>query len=379
MLRKSKGGAWQEWVLTLRAADPADYAGLVGFLRPTAQDRTLAQRWQAAEIRLQAVLDSVHDGVWLISAGGTVEGANQHLGQLLSVDARELGSGVAQLEVMDRLAGRFRAPEELRKRWRHLARYPEEIRWDESELVHPRRRILERFVRPVFDDQGRLTARLEIYRDITAQRLVEDKVLHRERLASLGQMVSGIVHELNNPLTAVSGYARLLLEGPPPRKLRSAASQLSSEAERASRTIKSLLLFSRVEQAEKRPATLPELVDRIISLRAYELKLRNIKVQRRFARNLPHILADMHQLQQAILNLVLNAEQAIRSQRDHGRITFHLRSVDTDTVRLDISDDGPGISPAVLPHIFDPFFTTKPGAEGTGLGLSIVQSIVKEH
>ncbi len=379
VLWKSKAGAWQEWALSLRAAGPADYAGLVGFLRPTAQDSALAQRWRAAEIRLQAVLDSVHDGVWLISADGTVEGANQRLGQLLGVDARELGSGVAQLEVVDKLAGRFRAPEELRKRWRHLARYPEEVRWDELELVQPRRRILERFVRPLFDDQRRLTARLEVYRDITAQRLVEDKVLHRERLAALGQMVSGIAHELNNPLTAVSGYARLLLEGHPPRKLRAAASQLSSEAERASRIIKSLLLFGRVEQAEKRPVALPDLVDRIISLRAYELKLRNIEVQRRFARNLPAVLVDPHHLPQAILNLVLNAEQAIRSQRDHGRITFHLRSVDTDSVRLDISDDGPGISPAVLPHIFDPFFTTKSGSEGTGLGLSIVQSIVKEH
>ena len=102
-------------------------------------------------------------------------------------------------------------------------------------------------------------------------------------------------------------------------------------------------------------------------------------MQRHFARNLPAVLVDPHHLPQAILNLVLNAEQAIRSQRDHGRITFHLRSVDADSVRLDISDDGPGISPAVLPHIFDPFFTTKPGSEGTGLGLSIVQSIVKEH
>jgi two-component system NtrC family sensor kinase len=232
----------------------------------------------------------------------------------------------------------------------------------------------------VLDHHQQLVGRLEIYRDITSQRLLENKVVQRERLATLGQLISGIAHELNNPLTAVTGYAELLLANGVPAALHEKAARLSEEAARASRILKSLLVFARGEGAEKHPVDLNELLERTLSLRSYELKVQNIELVRHYAPKLPLVLADATQLQQIFLNLLLNAEQAIRSQRRHGSITLRTRLLPKPgLVRIEISDDGPGIPPAVLPHIFDAFFTTKIDPEGTGLGLSISQVIAKDH
>jgi signal transduction histidine kinase/CheY-like chemotaxis protein len=227
-----------------------------------------------------------------------------------------------------------------------------------------------------------LTLALEAGRldDLTPHALLDDKIVLRERLATLGELISGIAHELNNPLTAVTGYAELLLANGLPPEAREQVARLGEEADRASRILKSLLLFARGEGAERQPVDLNELVERTLSLRAYELKVQNIDLVRHYAPDLPAVLADATQLQQVVLNLVLNAEQAIRSQRPHGRITLRTRwQPEEGQVVVEISDDGPGILPAVRPFIFDAFFTTKEAPEGSGLGLSISEVIVKDH
>ena len=216
--------------------------------------------------------------------------------------------------------------------------------------------------------------------DSTPPPLLNEKMVQRERLATLGELISGIAHELNNPLTAVTGYAELLLADGLPPEVREQVARLGEEADRASRILKSLLLFARGEGAERQPVDLNELLERTLSLRAYELKVQNIEVVRHYAPDLPAVLADATQLQQVFLNLLLNAEQAIRSQRPHGRITLRTRwQPEEGRVAVEISDDGPGILPGVRPYIFDAFFTTKDTPEGTGLGLSISQVIVKDH
>jgi signal transduction histidine kinase/ActR/RegA family two-component response regulator len=208
----------------------------------------------------------------------------------------------------------------------------------------------------------------------------KDKMVQRERLATLGELISGIAHELNNPLTAVTGYAELLLADGLPPEAREKVARLGEEAERANRILKSLLLFARGEEAERQPVDLNELLERTLALRAYELKVENIQIVRHYAPDLPPVLADATPLQQVFLNLLLNAEQAIRSQRAQGRITLRTRwQPEEAQVVVEITDDGPGIPPVIQPCIFDPFFTTKEGPEGTGLGLSISQVIVKDH
>ena len=377
---RQKAGAERELELILPAGEPGDRTPLLGLARDLGREHEGEADLQVGEARLQGLLDSVHDGVWLLDAEGRIAYANHRLSQLFGVRPQQIAAGREQAEAVEELKSHLQAPDQALGQWAHLRVHPDQVCWDEVEFLQPRRRVLERFARPLLDPQHRLVGRLEVYRDITGQRVLEDKVLQREKLASLGQLVSGIAHELNNPLTAVAGYAQLLLAAPLPAELQEKARLIMSEAQRAGRVVQNLLLFAREAKAEKQAVDLADLLERTLSLRAYELKVANLELVREYESGHVGVWADPHQLQQVFLNLLLNAEQAIRSQRDQGSITVRLRRSAADgPVEVEVADDGPGIVPAVLPHIFDPFFTTKPPREGTGLGLSICRAIVMEH
>ncbi len=326
-----------------------------------------------------ALLDSMHDGAWVLGMDSRIELANHRLAQFFGLPPQEIAAGALQSEVLEKLRPNLEAPDTTLGRWRQLQASPEQVSWDEIELRRPRRRILERFARPIFDAQNLLLGRLELFRDITGERLLEDKVIQREKLAAIGQLLTGVAHELNNPLTAVGGYAHLLAEAPLPEPWQEKAERLRQEAERASRIVSNLLLFARGSKPEKQWVDLHATLERILSLRAYELRVENIRVVREYAVALPSVLAEPNQLEQVFLNIVLNAEQAIRSQRERGTLTLRTAAQPPGRIRVEIANDGPAIAPELLPRIFDPFFTTKPPVEGTGLGLYIARGIVREH
>jgi two-component system NtrC family sensor kinase len=212
------------------------------------------------------------------------------------------------------------------------------------------------------------------------------QLLQAEKLSAIGQLVAGVAHELNNPLTSVIGYAQLLEEElrdttvvREPESLSRDLRRIAQESERAARIVRNLLAFARRQPAERRPHDVADLLSRVLSLRAYDLRVNGIVVETDFQPDLPPVVADGSQIQQALLNLLLNAEQAMR-----GRTVRTLRAgarfnEAAAAVELFMGDTGHGIERANLSRIFDPFFTTREVGEGTGLGLSICYGIVRDH
>ena len=355
---------------------------LVSFEHPDARksQRELEGR---VEAQMSGLVDSIESGVLLADADGRIVRASDRLAGIFGIEPRRFAEFSSIHALIDSLAQQFLRPAEMAARWRELVRRGDEANWDEIELVRPSRKIVERFSRPLYYPDGARIGWLEVYRDITGQRMIQSKLLQTEKMAALGQLVSGIAHELNNPLTSIQGYAQLLLGRRSAPDRAGDALRISQEAERAGRIVKNLLLFAREAKSERRAVQLNDVIERTLALRSYELKLENIEVEMALDSSLPQTLADAAQLQQVVLNLIVNAEQAIVMARGEesrdGRILIRTGRLSGDRLSMEISDDGPGIPPETRTRIFDPFFTTKPPEMGTGLGLSIVYGIVQEH
>jgi two-component system NtrC family sensor kinase len=225
--------------------------------------------------------------------------------------------------------------------------------------------------------------RLSIFRDITDASRLQEQLVQVEKLAVLGELVSGVAHELNNPLTTVLGYAQLLQSEPSlTPSMERKINQIHDEAARASRIVANLLAFARREEPTPHLLQLNDVVKGTLDLRSYQLVMQNTRLEAIYSPNLPNIRGDAHQLQQVLLNIIGNAHQAMQEWRGGGEIIFTTQAVETPQgphVRLTVSDNGPGIKPEHLRRVFDPFFTTKPAGEGTGLGMSISQDIVVRH
>jgi two-component system NtrC family sensor kinase len=226
--------------------------------------------------------------------------------------------------------------------------------------------------------------RLVALRDNTDERLLQERLLQSEKMASVGQLVSGVAHELNNPLTGVMGFAQLLLARDIDETSRAQVRTIYGEAERAAKIVQNLLSFARRRKPAKEMADINALLAQVLELRSYDFAIRNISLDMELDPHMTRCWVDPDQVQQVFFNVVKNAEQAMIEARGGGRLTVRSESVpgegvDAPAVRVTIADDGPGIPPDVLRRIFDPFFTTKEAGQGTGLGLTISYSIVDEH
>jgi PAS domain S-box-containing protein len=230
----------------------------------------------------------------------------------------------------------------------------------------------------LFDAEGKITGVIISVRDITIERKLEQQVVQSERLAAMGAMIGGVAHELNNPLTSILGVSELLQDTETNETARKQLAMLQREARRAAEIVQNLTYFSRPPAPGKSRINLTEVVERTLNLHAYSLRKNNITVDFLKEAGMPYALGDPHQLMQVFLNLIVNAEQAIREGRDKGTLRIRLGRSDS-TAWVSFHDDGPGIPKENLPSIFDPFYTTKRPGRGTGLGLSICKSVMKEH
>ena len=196
----------------------------------------------------------------------------------------------------------------------------------------------------------------------------------------MGNLLAGVAHELNNPLSAVLGHAALLIRTAPDEAMRTRGQKLEGAATRCVRIVKNFLAMARRHAPERQPVALNELVRATVEILAYELRIANVEVQLDLAEDLPRVWADGHQLQQVAVNLFTNAHHAMRDSAPPRRLTVTTRSDPAhERVSLTIADTGPGIPADLQPRIFEPLFTTKPEGQGTGLGLPLCRGIVESH
>ena len=228
------------------------------------------------------------------------------------------------------------------------------------------------------DAEGKISGAIISVRDITLERKLEQQVVQSERLAAMGAMIGGVAHELNNPLTSILGVSELLQDSETNEGARKQLAMLQQQARRAADIVQNLTYFSRPPAPGKSSINLVEVVERTLNLHAYSLRKNNITVDFLKEPGVPRAMGDPHQLMQVFLNLIVNAEQAIREAREKGTLRIRLGRTD-NTVWVSFHDDGPGIPKENLSSIFDPFYTTKRPGRGTGLGLSICKSVMKEH
>jgi PAS domain S-box-containing protein len=268
-------------------------------------------------------------------------------------------------------------------------------KWKETGIVEGELNIVTREgmertvllnVHAVRDSRGKLLHSISIQRDVSEIRHMEEgrKVLEQKaqvssRLATIGELASGVAHEINNPLTGVIGYAQFLLAREDiPESAKEDLKIINEGAHRVAGIVKRLLAFARHTKPAQSLADINNLITSVLQLREYNLKASNIDVTTTLDPTLPITMADAGQLQQVFLNLIVNAETEMKLARGKGKLLISTEKVD-NTIHISFKDDGPGISKENLPKIFDPFFTTREVGEGTGLGLSICYGMMKEH
>ena len=332
--------------------------------------RRSKEEWETA-------FNALTEGIAMVGPTGGLLRANRALAAMAEADEQAL----VGRNFCETLFGRNEAVDELLRTARRGERAgPLVLRLEQSQRVLrlTAAPFAERSGTPRAAESGAVVVLVE---DVTEQRVLEAQLIQNDKMASIGQLVSGVAHELNNPLTSIAGLTELLLERDPQLGMpREHLRVIHDQAERAGRIVRNLLTFARKGVAEKTPVDLNDVAARTALLIMYELQLHGIDLESVTGPNPVVVLGDRHELQQVLLNLVTNAVQAV-SVLDQGRvrrIRLEITRQDGDAV-LRVRDTGPGVPPHLVPHLFTPFFTTKSPGQGTGLGLSLSYGLVKAH
>ena len=343
-----------------------------GTLVDVTEKRALEQQLQRQEEFRRHLLESFPDLILVLDLKGQYTFVSARIGELLGYGPEHLmGKNVAETE---------NAPPELAELYRTVATGESSLTSREYGSRHRdgNWRTMLGMASPLLDAEGKPAGVIISVRDVTMEKKLEQQIIQSERQAAMGQMIGGFAHELNNPLTAILGYAELLQESQASESASKQIRDLHREARRAAEIVQNLQYFARPPAPGKSQVNLNELVQRTVQMQAYPLRKSNITVDFLPEPAIPAIMADPNQLMQVFLNLLLNAEQAIRENREKGTIRVRIGRK-PDSVWIVFQDDGPGIAPENLAHIFDPFFTTKRPGRGTGLGLSICKTVLREH
>ena len=325
--------------------------------------RRAKEQWETA-------FDALSEGIAVVDDEGRVRRANRALAELLGTSLQSvIGSSLGSA-----LLGKSHALMELLEAARRGDHPPALVA--RSERLGNTMRVQAARIPSATRDQSVVV----LVADVTDQQVMETQLIQSEKLAAVGQLVSGVAHELNNPLTSIAGLSEFLLEQKEiSKKDRGHLKVIHEQAERAGRIVRNLLTFARKGPAERAPVDLNDVIQRTLQLMEYDLKLKDIDVRRDLRAALPDVLGDRHGLQQVVLNLLTNAAQAVAENGKGRDRAITISTWFDEHVHLRVADTGPGITDVVAQNVFTPFFTTKEPGHGTGLGLSITYSIVENH
>jgi len=325
--------------------------------------RRAKEQWETA-------FDALSEGIAVVDDEGRVRRSNRALADLLNMPL----PNVVGTPLGEALLGKPNALQDLLVATR---------RGDRPAPLVARSERLGRAVRVnVAPIPGAATEQsiVVMVEDVTEQQALETQLVQSEKLAAVGQLVSGVAHELNNPLTSIAGLSEFLLEQKElGKKDRGHLQVIQEQAERAGRIVRNLLTFARKGAAERVPVDLNDVIRRTLALTSYDLKLKDIAVERELSGALPDVFGDRHGLQQVVLNLVTNAAHAVAENPRERPREITVSTWFDGQVHLRVADTGPGIPDDIAQSVFTPFFTTKEPGKGTGLGLSITYSIVESH
>jgi two-component system NtrC family sensor kinase len=364
---------WEDIGVPLRDSE-GKIVGVVEITRNITERKRAEEALQESEEKLRLMFESVTEGITVSDLEGKIVEVNEPVVRMYGADSKD--------ELIGRSSFEFMAEKDHARAMDNLKKTLEEgysgnieytlLRKDGSEYP------AELSATVLRDASGNPIGFIAITRDITERKETEEQLIVTDRLASVGELASGIAHELNNPLTSVIGFSQLLLGKDIPDDVKEDVKIIYREAQRTAEVVKNLLTFARKHLPVKQLVNVNSIIGKVLELRAYEQKVSNIQVNTRFAANLPEVMADYFQLQQVFLNIIINAEHFMTEAHGRGILTITTERTD-DVVKASFTDDGPGISKENLWHVFDPFFTTKEVGKGTGLGLSICHGIIAEH
>ena len=346
----------------------------------------------------QAVREGVYVGTFA-AASTTTLSANPHLKTIFGYPLETAESLVQPFDIsrfvdlqartlfIERLDREGQVTDHL-LRLRRVDGGPIWVEVSASATYAPVRRGVTSVAPGVADPPAAATLHVEaLIRDVSERKKLDDQsrdgryqLLQAEKMAALGQTISGVAHELNNPLATILSWAERLAERNLDDKTRQGLEVILAESERAARIVRNLLTFARKRQTTRAMVDLNQVVRETLALRAYEQKVSNVQVVEALSSGLPEVFADGHQIKQVLLNLVINAEQACIGANGRGTIVVRTsHDADRGSAVLEVNDDGPGIAEERQGRVFDPFFTTKEVGQGTGLGLTVAYAIVQEH
>jgi len=369
-------GTWRVLVATASPLfdEKGEITGVVTSARDVTESREIERKLHQEQEFVRRLIECFPDLIVVLDAEGRFKLVSERVKDILGISPEEyVGKPIGQRvdpEGRSKLAEMFRNAISGQKTQERI-----EIRARHADGSWKTLRVT---ANPLFDENGKIVGMVSSGQDITESKQLEQQLAQNEKFAAMGHMITGVAHELNNPLTAILGVSDLLRERSTDGATRRQVELILKQARRAADIVQNLLAFSRPPTRGLSKLRLDEVVREALQLEKPALSAKNIDVKFTSPDDLPPVEGDRKLLSQVFRNIVVNAEQSISAGRDHGTIEVSLSLVG-ENIHVAIKDDGAGIPPENMGKIFDPFFTTKRPGGGSGLGLTISLAVIKEH